>query len=121
MSKTDSTAYPGLLQPLPIPEKIWSSISMDFIEGLPYSQGKTVIMVIVDRLSKYAHFIALQHPFTASTIAQVFLDNVYKLHGLPDSIQGFEGSIKVVYYHPQTDGQTEVVNRCFRVLSKVYV
>ncbi|GJX82418.1 ty3-gypsy retrotransposon protein [Tanacetum coccineum] len=84
--KPDLAAYPGYLQPLPIPEKIWCSISMDFIEGLPSSQGKKMIMVVVDRLSKYAHFMALEHPFTTSTISQVFLDNVYKLHGLPESI-----------------------------------
>ncbi|GJW64950.1 retrotransposon-related protein [Tanacetum coccineum] len=84
--KPNLAAYPGLLQPLPILKKVWSSISMDFIEGLPSSHGKTVIMVIVDRLSKYAHFVALQHPFTASTIAQVFLDNMYRLHGLSNSI-----------------------------------
>ncbi|GJZ42128.1 retrotransposable element Tf2 [Tanacetum coccineum] len=84
--KPDLVAYPGLLQPFPIPKKIWSSISMDFIEKLPSSQGKTVILVVVDKLSKYAHFISMQHPFTTSTVAQVFLDNVYKLHGLPDSI-----------------------------------
>ncbi|GJR23769.1 retrotransposon-related protein [Tanacetum coccineum] len=84
--KPDLAAYPSYIQPLPIPDKIWSSISMDFIEGLLSSQHKTVIMVVVDRMSKYAYFIALQHRFTASTIAQVFLDNVYKLHGLPESI-----------------------------------
>ncbi|GJR80457.1 retrotransposon-related protein [Tanacetum coccineum] len=84
--KPDLSAYPGLLQPLPIPEKIWSSISIDFIEKLPSSHGKSVILVVVDRLRKYAHFMAMQHPFTASTVAQVFLDNVYRLHGMPESI-----------------------------------
>nr|GEU91251.1 reverse transcriptase [Tanacetum cinerariifolium] len=85
-SKVDLAAYPRLLQPLPIPNRIWSDISMDFIVGFPWSQGKSVIFVVVDRLSKYAHFMALSHPYTASTIAQAFLDSVYKLHGLPDSI-----------------------------------
>ncbi|GKF53304.1 reverse transcriptase, partial [Tanacetum coccineum] len=51
-----------------------------------HSGGKTVIMVVVDRLSKYAHFMPLAHPFNASQVAQVFLDDVYKLHGLPESI-----------------------------------
>ncbi|GJU14800.1 retrotransposon-related protein [Tanacetum coccineum] len=84
--KPDLSAYLGFLQPLPIPERIWTEVSMDFIEKLPNSQGKTVIMVVVDRLSKYAHFMPLLHPFNASQVAQVFLDGVYKLHGLPESI-----------------------------------
>jgi hypothetical protein len=76
----------GTLQPLPIPPAIWKDISMDFITGLPISRNKSVIMVGVDRLSKYAHFCALQHPFTASTVAQLFMDQVFKLHGMPHSI-----------------------------------
>jgi hypothetical protein len=64
----------GTLQLLPIPPAIWKDISMDFINDLPKSGNKSVIMVVVDRLSKYAHLYAFQHPFTASTVAQIFMD-----------------------------------------------
>lgn len=79
--KADIQAYPGLLQPLPIPENVWEEVNMDFIE-----EGKEVIMVVVDRLSKYVHFMALSHPFSAIKVAQVYMDQVYKLHGFPKSI-----------------------------------
>ena len=59
---------------------------MDFIEGLPPSGGRTVIMVVIDRLSKYAHFLALSHPYTATTVDKVFLDNIFKLYGFPLTI-----------------------------------
>ena len=59
---------------------------MDFITGLPKSEGKNVIMVIVDRLTKYAPFCALSHPFSASTIAATFINTVQKLHGSPNII-----------------------------------
>lgn len=59
---------------------------MDFIDALPNSRGYTVIMVVVDRLSKAAHFVALKHPYTATSVARAFMDNIVKLHGLPKSI-----------------------------------
>jgi hypothetical protein len=59
---------------------------MDFIIGLPKSGNKSVMMVVVDRISKYAHLCTLQHPFKASTVAQIFMDQVFKLHGMTHSI-----------------------------------
>ena len=124
---------PGLLQPLPIPEGVWMDISMDFIEGLPKSNGYSVIMVVVDRLTKFAHFVAVKHPYTTSTIAQLFMDNIVKLHGLPNSIvsdrdiifvSAFWKELFKLYrvnlqlstaYHPQSDGQTERVNQCLEL------
>ncbi|XP_056690204.1 uncharacterized protein [Spinacia oleracea] len=94
------------------------------------SPGKYVIFVVVDRLSKYSHFMALSHPYTAIQVAQVYLDHVFKLHGWPRSIvsdrdpvflsQFWKGLFSLhgtefklsSSYHPETDGQTKVVNRC---------
>ena len=87
-------------------------------------------MVVVDRLSKYAHFITISHPYTAISIAQLFMDHIYRLHGLPQTIVSYRDPtflssfwqelFKLQHvllhmstaYHPQSDGQTEVVNRC---------
>ena len=74
-NKHENVSYPGLLQPLPILEQVWMDISMDFIEGLHKSHGKHVIVVVVDRLSKYAHFMPMSHPYTALDVAQSFMDN----------------------------------------------
>lgn len=68
-SKYDPSPYPSLLQPLGIPNTAWSSISMDFVEGLPKSKGKSVILVVVDRLTKYAHFIGIPYPYSTIDIA----------------------------------------------------
>ncbi|KAL2232627.1 UNVERIFIED_CONTAM: Transposon Ty3-G Gag-Pol polyprotein [Sesamum indicum] len=129
-AKHENLPYPGLLQPLPIPNQAWSCISMDFIEGLPNSEGKDSILVVVDRLTKYSHFIALKHPYNATTVVKLFFDHIYKLHGLPVSIVTDRDRIftsrfwKELFtlsgvsldmssaYHPQSDGQTERVNQC---------
>ncbi|WVY94335.1 hypothetical protein V8G54_033423 [Vigna mungo] len=113
----------GLLQPLSIPTQVWSDVSMDFIGGLPNAGGKDTILVVVDRLTKYAHFIAMSHPYTAKDVAKIFLKEVVRLHGFPSSIVTDRDRTELFKltetklqfssaYHPQTDGQTEVVNRC---------
>nr|ABA97403.1 retrotransposon protein, putative, unclassified [Oryza sativa Japonica Group] len=129
-NKSEHNLQPGLLHPLPVPEMAWTHISMDFIEGLPKSDNKDVIWVIVDRFTKYAHFVALSHPFTADQIVTQFVENYYKHHGLPAVIVSdrdiiftsqtwkdvFEkAGVKLHFssgYHLQTDGQTERVNQC---------
>lgn len=84
--KTDSMRPAGLLQPLPILDRVWIDVSMDFIEGLPSSNGYFVIMVIVDCLTKYAYFVAIKHPYTATWIAKEFVSNIVRLHGMSASI-----------------------------------
>eukprot|EP00253_Pinus_taeda_P028544 PITA_28544 len=116
----------GLLQPLPIPEWKWEVITMDFITGLPKSKkGNDSIMVVVDKLSKSAHFILVQSTYRAAQIANIFMQNIFRLHGLPKTIisdrdvkftsafwknlfEGLGTQLNFsIAYHSQTDGQTE--------------
>jgi hypothetical protein len=69
-----------------MPSQAWEIVSMDFIEGLPQSDRHNALLVVVDKFTKYGHFLPLTHPFTALTVAQLFMDNVYRLHGLPKAI-----------------------------------
>jgi hypothetical protein len=112
----------GLLQPLRIPQGAWQEISMDFVEGLPNSAGYDVILVIVDRYTKYAHFVPLKHPYSANSVAKVVFNNVVKLHSMPISIVSdrdpmftshfwkdlfamFDTKLQMSSaYHPQSDG-----------------
>ena len=80
--KVETCSIAGLLQPLPIPDKPWLDVSMDFVEGLPKSQSKDVVLVVVDRLTKFVHFVPLSHPYTAAKVATLYLHYVFKLHGM---------------------------------------
>jgi len=84
---------PGGLEPLALLGRVWEKISMDFIDGLPRSEGFIVILVVVDRLSKYAHFIPLQHPYTAMTVASAFFREVVRLHGVPEAIVAYRDKV----------------------------
>jgi hypothetical protein len=69
-----------------VPSTVWADIRIDFIKGLPKVNGCSVILMVVDRFSKSAHFLPLRHPYLATTVARVFFDNIIKLHGMPSSI-----------------------------------
>ena len=75
-----------MLQSLPVPESAWQVISLDFAEGLPLSDNYNCVLVVVDLLTKYNHFIPLRHPFTMVRVAKAFFHSVYHLHGLPSAI-----------------------------------
>jgi hypothetical protein len=118
----------GFLRPLEVPQKRWDSISMDFIVGLPPSEGYDSVLVVVDRLTKMAHFIPTTATIQPKDLARIFHDGFFRLHGLPQDITSDRGSLFTsafwkalgkrlsikgklsTAFHPQTDGQTERTN-----------
>jgi len=85
--KADHRKTVGLLQPLEVPTWKWEQISMDFIDGLPRTRkGNESIWVIVDRLTKSAHFISVKATRTASSLAELYMREIVRLHGIPSSI-----------------------------------
>lgn len=118
------------MQPLRPPDAPWQDITLDFIEGLPNSEGANSVLVVVDRLTKYAHFLTLHHPYTATSVSKLFVDQIVRLHGVPLTIISDRDKIFTSHfwkelfkamgtelhystaYHPQTNGQSERVNQC---------
>ena len=118
-----------LLLPLPVPQGVWTDVALDFVEALPRVRGKTVILTVVDRFSKYAHFIPLAHPYSAESVAQAFFADIVRLHGVPQSLVSDRDPVftstfwrelmrlvgtklqMTTAFHPQSDGQSEAANR----------
>jgi hypothetical protein len=120
----------GILQPLPIPLWKWDKVQMDFITGLPKSQkGHNAILVVVDQLSKVAHFLPVKETITASQLAELYISRIVSLHGIPKEISSDHGGLFTFKfwesfqeamgthitwssaYHPQSQGQVERVNQ----------
>lgn len=139
-NKPSNQKPPGMLQPLPIPARNWDSVSMDFITKLPKTlDDHDSILVVVDRLSKMAHFIPTTGGIDADEAATLFFTNVFRLHGLPSSIVSdrdpkFTSNFWRVLFqltgtklamstarHPQTDGQTERLNRTLEEMLRSFV
>uniref|UniRef100_A0A8C5BNC0 Gypsy retrotransposon integrase-like protein 1 n=1 Tax=Gadus morhua TaxID=8049 RepID=A0A8C5BNC0_GADMO len=128
-SKTSRRPPAGFLQPLPIPHRPWSHISLDFVTGLPASKDHTVVLTLVDRFSKLAHFIPLTKLPSARESADLLLHHVFHLHGLPTDVVSDRGpqftwafwrefcslvgaTVSLSSgFHPQSNGQTERVNQ----------
>ena len=119
----------GKLKLSKVPEKLWTHLTVDFITKLPVVAGKDAILVVCDRLSKMAHFVTMTEAMSAESLARLFWDNVWKLHGLPESVVsdrgpqfaaeltkelnrmlGIETRLSTVF-HPQTDRQMEWMNQ----------
>ena len=95
-NKASNQKPAGLLQPLPIPKQPWESVAMDFITHLPRTiDGYDDILVFVDRLTKMCHAVKCKTDVTAEGTAQLFIDNVWKLHGTPENIVSDRGSVFV--------------------------
>jgi hypothetical protein len=114
---------------LDVPSAVWADIAMDFVEGFPKINGKSIILTVVDRFSKFTHFIPLGHPYTATSVARAFFSNIIRLHGLPSSIvsdrdlvftskfwqelfalAGVKLNLSTMF-HPQSDGQSEATSK----------
>lgn len=137
-SKSRRYAKFGVLRPLPVPNQRWKDISMDFVTGLPLSDDKDAILVIVDRLTKMRHFIATTTTASAETVADLYVDYVYRIHGLPDTVVSDRGPQFVALFwkilclrlgtsrllstafHPETDGQTEISNASMEQYLRAY-
>ena len=138
--KTEHQHRAGLLQPLPIPSWKWEIISLDFVIGLRKNQNlNDSIMVVVDKLSKATHFIPVKTTYKATNIANIFLKQIFRLHGIPKVIISdrdpkfignfcksmFEGLNTTLNFstsfHPQNDGQTKRVNQVLEDLLRMYV
>jgi hypothetical protein len=130
----------GLLHPLPVPEWKWETISLEFITGLPKTQKQNdSIMVVIDKLSKSAHFIPVKSTFKAINIAEIFMKEIFRLHGIPKMVisdrdvkftsafwkelfAGLHTNLNFnTSYHPQTDGQTERTNQIIEDMLCMYV
>ncbi|MGQ3285828.1 RNase H-like domain-containing protein [Bosea sp. (in: a-proteobacteria)] len=139
-SKPRGGRVPGTLQPLPIPHDPWESVTVDFVTGLPRTlHGYDAICVFVDRLTKMTHFVPCKKAITAEETAELFLQHVVRLHGEPATLISdrgpqFAGHFMHGYlrrlgtqsrlstaYHPQTDGQTERMNRVLEEMLRSFV
>jgi transposase InsO family protein len=138
MKTSRHTSY-DTIRPLPVPACPWQDISWDFVVGLPSSVGYDSVLVVVDRLTKMQHLILCTTKITAEEFGELFIDNIWRLHGLPDTVISHRGNVfgakfwtKVckrlgidpclsMAFHPKTDGQTERLNVVFEPNLRAYV
>jgi hypothetical protein len=138
--KADHHHPTGLLQPHDVPMSKWEVISMDFVVGLPLTSHRhNAILVIVDKLTKSAHFIPVRDTYDVTNVARVFVSEVIRLHEIPKKIisdrdsrftsrfwtslqstLGTQLNLRTTY-HPKTDGQTERVNQVMKDMLRMYV